>query len=583
MLKRILWWGTICLCVVCGATSFWVVTRERACQNPWQQTLRDDRALDAASDQLPVGWVAGAPGVRIGAFSVAGDASIHMLGIGAWLGLTDIPVQGEAHYCVALRALADSPSSTAIRTRWIWRDANGVIAERVGDWQPVRRWYGAGDVHPWSLYTQTDRAPAGATVLDIRVEPASDDRLYLDQITVKTSAVSTALQDRPDLAVTVHPWPYGYTAAVSFSYDWETAMGGLVHSRSIDDPLANEDPELRGMRMREGVTTTLALFAPYNYAATYFVNGYNFLDGNRDRQLFMGDPTFTWASQQNGWQGDTWVRVPWFSSDPFGNMASHPAWYFGDLINVVRNAGHDIQSHTFSHLYGGLASPAEWRTDIQAWNDIAATRGVAPATALAFPWSSSAGMRYDTWGVLADAGFTTLTRTAWNPRLPQYHIVSAQEMTCRGVPGHEQLIVCPDYYLTVNSQAGALDVIRQIRGRDGVIDFWAHTEEVVSPAQIVAWRGVVDAVAHAGDIWVAPLRHITDRQRAIAALRWHAVDARGHVLDVTNPSSQRLDDVWLTARPGFVFAETRTSTMVLTLMPHAHATVRIVPDDTSLP
>lgn len=583
MQKRVLLWITAIISVCGVVASFWLVTRERACQNPWQVLLRDDSVLDAyTGSALPAGWVAGAPGVRTGEFSVAGGASIHMLGIAAWLGIVDVPVVGEQRYCIALRALADSPSATAIRTRWIWKDTQGIVAERVSPWHRVRRWNGAGDVQPWTRYTQSDRAPAMATMLEIRIEPASDDRLYLDQIVVKMSRVSDVLADEPARAVTVHPWPAGYTAAVSFSYDWETAMGGLVHSRSID-PLADVDPELRGMRMREGVTTTLALFAPYHIPATYFVNGYNFLNGNLQRHQFMGNPTYTWASQQNGWQSDAWVHVPWFSRDPFGDASSHPAWYFGDLINRVRNEGHDIQSHTFSHLYGGLASPAEWYADIQAWNAVAATRGVAPASALAFPWSSSAGMRYDTWDLLVRAGFTTLTRTAWNPRLPQYHIVSAQAATCRGVPGHEQLLACPDYYLTVDSQAGALEMIRRIRGHDGMIDFWAHTEEVVSPAQQQAWRTVVSAVAHAGDIWVAPLRHIADRQRAIAALRWRHNDENGLEFTVSNPTRARLDDIWLTARPGFVFADTRTSTLVFTLMPYAHATIRIVPDDASLP
>ena len=362
-------------------------------------------------------------------------------------------------------------------------------------------------------------------------------------------------------------------------------MGGLVHSRSID-PLANLDPELRGMRMREGLTNTLRLFAPYHFQATYFVNGYNFLDGNTARHTYMGNPTFAWASSANGWLSDAWLHVPWFSRDPYGDVRTNPAWYFGDLINPVRNAQHDIQSHTFSHFYGGLATPAEWRADIQAWNEMAATRGVAPATALAFPWSSSAGMRYETWELLAKAGYTTITRTAWNPRLPQYHIVSANEATCKPLPGHEQLLVCPDYYLTVGSRDGALALLARIRGTDGMIDFWAHTEEVVTPEQIAAWQSVVTAVAQAKDVWVAPMRVMTARQRAVAALHWQIVEdgVTARTLVVTNPATQPLTDVQLTVDwPGFVFADTRTTTRVISLLPHAHTTLRIVSDDASLP
>lgn len=570
---------------VWGIASFWLISRERACQNPWQQTIRDDRALDQMTTTFPAGWQAGAPGVRRGEFSVAGGASVHMLGIASSLQLVDMPVRAGQRYCVSLRALADSPSATAIRTRWIWRNAQGVVAEHHADWQGVRRWGGADDRAPWSHYTQVDRAPETATTLDIHVEPASDDRLYLDQITVRTSLVGAQLASLPPTGIIVHPWPSPYTAAVSFSYDWETAMGGLVHSRSID-PLANLDPELRGMRMREGLTNTLELFAPYRYPATYFVNGYNFLRENRTQTRYMGNPTFGWASQANGWQSDTWVQLPWFARDPYGDTHTHPAWYFGDLIQPVRNAGHDIQSHTFSHLYGGLASPAEWRADIAAWNEIAATQGVAPAQALAFPWSSSAGMRYDTWQALEAAGYTAVTRTAWNPRLPQYHIVSADDATCRPVPGHERIMACPDYYLTVERQAGALDMLEKIRGRDGMIDFWAHTEEVVTNEQLRTWQTVVGAVAEAGDVWVASLRDITTRLQHINAVRWsvYADDITGLTLHVENPSRYHINALRLsTTMPGYVFADTRTTSTVISLQPYARTTLRIVPDDASLP
>src|SRR3954465_4572087 len=95
--------------------------------------------------------------------------------------------------------------------------------------------------------------------------------------------------------ISINPWPNGYRAALSFSFDWETAMGGLIHSRSIDDPNAIQDPIARGLRMREGITTTLDLFRPHGIRATYYATGYNFLLGNTARRQFMNNPTFVWA------------------------------------------------------------------------------------------------------------------------------------------------------------------------------------------------------------------------------------------------------------------------------------------------
>ncbi len=104
----------------------------------------------------------------------------------------------------------------------------------------------------------------------------------------------------------------------------------------------------------------------------------------------MGNPTFAWATQQNHWLNDTWATTPWFANDPPGTVQSDPDWYFGDLVPLLQRERQDIQSHTFSHMDGGLADPATWRADLAAWQEVAAERGVAEARSLAFPWSSSA-------------------------------------------------------------------------------------------------------------------------------------------------------------------------------------------------
>lgn len=570
---------------VLSATAFVItlfvgIQQLHACRTPLQQVLLNDRALDAVDAGLPAGWVAGAPGVRVGAFSADGTgASVHMLGIGTWLGLPLQQITGGQPYCLQLRALADSPSMTALRSRWIWTNAEGMRVERVGKWQSVRAWAGDADTRPWSVIVDHDTAPEWATHLDVRLEPASDDRLYIDMLELRTSIVARRLSDvaMAMTPLTIRPWPAGYNAAVSFSYDWETTMGGLVHSRSIDDPNAELDPLIRGMRMRVGLTNTLALFAPYHYPATYYVNGYNFLWGNRDRRMFMGDPTFDWASSVNGWRGDTWLQQPWFSVDPYGDYQSHPEWYFGDLIQPVQRAGHDIQSHTFSHFYGGLASPAEWRNDLVAWNAVARERGIVNASSLAFPWSSSAGMRYDTWQTLAKAGITSLTRTSWNPKLPQYHIVTAAEARCRALPAQESIMVCPDFYLTVKSQDDAMALLDRIRESDGMIDFWAHTEEVYTPEQIAAWQRIVDATADVGDVWVASLRDIAQRQQIVDSIRVRFVnDGERGIFRLHNLSNQGISQLQLQLDDTWQFVSTNANAHVISLPAQGFVEIAVV-------
>ncbi len=569
MMKHFILPGAIALCVCSVLSVFWGISRLNTCGTPLQPVILDDRALDSVESGLPDGWQAGAPGVRIGQFSADGAGkSVHMLGIATWLSLPVQSVVSGQTYCVRTLALADSPSMTAVRSRWIWTGADGFRVERLGEWQAVRAWVGVDDIRPWSVIADHDRAPVGATHLEVRFEPASDDRVYLDKIEFRTSVLSRQLtqigtQSSP---LKIRPWPAGYNAAVSFSYDWETTMGGLIHSRSVDDPNVGQDPLIRGMRMRVGLTNSLKLFAPHNFVATYYVNGYNFLWGNKERRTFMDNPTFAWASASNGWRGDTWLVQPWFGVDPYGDYQSHPQWYFGDLIQPVQRAGHDIQSHTFSHFYGGLASPQEWRRDAAAWNTIAAERGVAPATSLAFPWSSSAGMRFDSWQTLVDAGITSLTRTSWNPKLPQYHIVSASDARCRPLPGHPSIMVCPDFYLTVQTQDQAIALLERIRATDGMIDYWAHTEEVYTVDQIRAWERVVYAVADAQDVWVASLRDIARRQQIVDGLEVRFVnDAERGIFRLHNPSDDGIVDVQLELSDSWVFISTQTNTQVVTL------------------
>jgi hypothetical protein len=216
-----------------------------------------------------------------------------------------------------------------------------------------------------------------------------------------------------------------------------------------------------------------------------------------------------------------------------------PAWYFGDLVALLQEAGQDIQSHTFSHMYVGFAAPEEVRADLEAWRQVARERGVAPAVALAFPWSGSAGMADATWAVLEQAGVRVVTRTKGGQR--QYQLASLDDLHCKPVRGHEQILACPDLYLTPRSEPQALEMIDRAIAQRGMIDLWAHTEEVTSPEQIAAWSRVVAYAAEqqrAGRLWIAPLAEIAERQR----------DAEQVELDVLERPAPGADDAPFTFR-----------------------------------
>jgi peptidoglycan/xylan/chitin deacetylase (PgdA/CDA1 family) len=263
----------------------------------------------------------------------------------------------------------------------------------------------------------------------------------------------------------------------------------------------------------------MAIFLRYNVRATYFATGYNFLLGNRERRAFLNNPTFAWATKAHGWTSDRWMTTPWFADDPYGTVQSDPAWYFGDLVPQLLGAGHEIQSHTFSHFFGGYVGAATWQEDLTTWDMVAAERGVPPARAVAFPWSSSSGMSDSDWDTLEQAGISAVTRLSDQAQYNLFPLDEAglvAESRCRWLPGREdRILACPDFYLKPDRADLALRQIDRAITQGGMIDIWAHTEEVTSADQIAAWERVVRRAAENPAVWVAPFSQIADWQRAV--------------------------------------------------------------------
>jgi hypothetical protein len=561
MVPRQLLLGATILCLLVGAGGAWLYVRQRAAAcDPLRaltpQLLPNAGLAPGDDPGMPAGWSRRAVGVELRGpavdgqgFELDGDGrALQLIGVGNYAQAPAVPVRPGAPYCFTVRALSDNAPGTPTRARLVfqWQDSGGAtLEEQATLWQPVAIWTPDAPPREWAPIRGGFVAPNGASRLAVRVEPVADDGLYLDRFGLYQGgqALTSLAAPRPADRGPLAPWPYGRSAAVAFTFDWETSMGGLVHSRSVDDPNFTQDHVLRGMRMREGVTTTLQLFAPLGVRATYYATGYNFLDGNVERRRFMGDPTFSWATRANGWTSDRWASTPWFADDPFGTVASDPAWYFGDLVAPLQAAGQEIQSHTFSHLHGGLADLATWQRDLEDWNAVAAEQGVGAATSIAFPWSSSAGMGDAAWDQLERAGITSVTRLSDQA---QYSLWAADadgviaEPRCRWLPGREgRILACPDFYLTAERASLALEQLERAVAAGGMIDLFAHTEEVVTPEQVAAWGGVVERAAADPRIWVAPLGEIAAWQRALAKLELGSApqaDGAALALSVANPT-----------------------------------------------
>ncbi len=532
MIRRWGTWGLLVAALVMVAGVGYTVRRARG-QTPLSITgpnilANHDFALNIDADQqLPDGWTRGTNGVALSDSSYDGQGqSVQIQGINNFLKSPYVAARPGAEYRVAFRALSDA-SATKVRVLFHWRDAEGL--DRATDPQPFQ----PVPVQQWNTISATATAPDYAAQFALSIQGATDAVVFIDDLHLG------------QLGVHIAPWPYGKQAALAFSFDYETAMGGLVHGRSVDDPQAGGDYLLRALRMRGGAEQALKLFAPGGIRATFYANGYNFLTGNVERRTFMGNPTYTWANPEHRWLSDRWQRTPWFGVDPYTTEEQGPEWYFGSQIATLQRAKQDIQSHTFAHFAGTYVGPDDWRADFAAWKQVAAERDVALATSLAFPWSSSADMSYASWDVLVREGIRSVTRTTVSEGQRRSWIADRTHFALRQLPAHPELAVIGDVYLTPDSRDEVLQAMRTAWLHQGAIDVWAHTEEVTSEEQIAAWQQVIDAARR--DFWIAPVPEIV---QYAAAVRQVSVEVRAERPDYTfrvrNSSDQALGGVTLT-------------------------------------
>jgi peptidoglycan/xylan/chitin deacetylase (PgdA/CDA1 family) len=334
-------------------------------------------------------------------------------------------------------------------------------------------------------------------------------------------------------------------AALSFSFDFETAMGGLIHTRggTVDHDVA--DAESRALSMRAGALFLRGLFAAYDVRGTFYVNGYNFLTGNTQHRQFVGNPTYTRYGQSDGWASSYWATHPWYGDDPYGTEQSNPAWYFGSLTKQLAQDGNDIESHTFGHLFlhAGITAQ-ELDADLTAWDALAKETGYAPAHSFAFPWRASNSLTEEYYAVLAKHGITTVTRYYdYDPKQGPYNYYP--------VPVYPQMRVVPDTELTERpgDEAIADRTIELALAQGGVVSIWAHPESIATPTAQAIWGRVV---AYAADrrslgLWVAPVTTIANFADARDHMRVSSMNVGATTLiTVANGGSSGVSDATLT-------------------------------------
>lgn len=482
------------------------------------------------------------------------------------------PVQGGKTYHLQF------DSGGPVYVDWVWTGDNHQPLTATGN-QFVESWR-----QEWKggAFADNRAAPPGAAYLQLVFTPGLNIQLN-----------NFALADD---SVRVEPMPNYARAALSFSFDWESAMGGLIHSRggtpdpgesegggiavSADDiSAAVNDAVRRGDDMRAGADYLLSLFTRFGVKGTFYATGYNLLDGNPQQQHFVGNPTYKWANPQNGWGNNYWLTHPWYGQDPFSTDTDPigKAWYFGDQTDRLNAAGQDIESHTFGHLYVRGTSVQEFSADMDTFLQYAAVKRLPPIRSFAFPWKSSNSLTADWYNVLAERGFTSVTRLYDQDQMVRnLNQGTLQFDNCKRTAENKvvfdnfagpcntyfylnqvknvpTLSVLSDFQLESGdrSEATAYSLINELLQRRGYGSIWTHPESIVAPSDQQEWARVVEYTTQkrATGLYVDSVANLVqyrqDSSRVQVTANWQD-GGRKVVLTITNHAPNALDGLTLT-------------------------------------
>lgn len=155
-------------------------------------------------------------------------------------------------------------------------------------------------------------------------------------------------------------------AAFVLSLDKELVWGSVDHTPV--EEWRRRYPDARGV-----VHELLALLDELQVPATWAVVGHLFLE--RCERDAGGRPHPDLVRPRHAWKAGDWLDV-----DPCADMARAPLFYAPDLVDAIASAkaGHEIGSHSFSHVVYGDAgcSRAAAASDLAACLAAARPRGI---------------------------------------------------------------------------------------------------------------------------------------------------------------------------------------------------------------
>jgi peptidoglycan/xylan/chitin deacetylase (PgdA/CDA1 family) len=195
--------------------------------------------------------------------------------------------------------------------------------------------------------------------------------------------------------------PPGYKCVVLITADFELAWAWR-YAKSYNNPYW--ESLLKARKERTNIPAFLALFDKFNIPVTWLTVGHLFLDhcSSKDGRKHPEMP------RPGHFRNDFWkfTGEDWYEYDPCSDYKIAPEWYCPDLVRQVINAkaGHEIGSHTFSHIdcRDAICPPELFEAEIRACEKAALDLGIEKMTSFVHP-----GHTIGNLDTLARLGYTS--------------------------------------------------------------------------------------------------------------------------------------------------------------------------------
>jgi len=385
--------------------------------------------------------------------------------------------------------------------------------------------------------------------------------------------------------IQISPYKSFYKAALTISFDYETSAlcytpksWKILYKYYLEQTNRLRKKKKRtnyGLSQREGAELIFAALQDYKLHATWFGAGHTLLKGNKSRKEYRINQTLPSLQEGNHWR----EKIRTFDDEPFSTYKSRGDYYLGDLTEKLRDAGEDIQCHTFSHPVLALEPIENIAMDLEDWQNVAIRNGYAKAQILAFPFladcyyyhpriqkSASYRIPGESWEIVpisADrikmiyqSGIELVTRCgSKNPENPfksfrKYNGSSLFYATSRALE------------LGIFNKKVFNEEVLEIIRNEWLIDFWCHPHNVAEYPlnSFLGFLDVISSYKNTKELWVPTFKEAWDHFKKIQniELKVDHLDNKNTKVIVMNHNASDVSEIGIDIDPHKYIVEIKT-------------------------